>query len=157
VPPKLPPNWLVLSDGIGTYRAPVARFLGVERGSIDAQCRPQPDSTPQDAEATGRENLLDKLDILLAKAQHPRLILDHIAAKSHGRFLPDPDQPRDGQLLVEPAGLADGIKVILRELDRSPAKAAMPDHVLVAHVDAFCDNLRALTLDRVERRRKAAK
>jgi hypothetical protein len=71
-------NWLALSDGIGQYRASVARHLGVERGTVDAQCRPQPDSTPQDAEATGRENLLDKLDIVLAKAQHPEIIKHHL-------------------------------------------------------------------------------
>ncbi len=156
--PHLHDSWLVLDQAIGDDRVPLAELLHCSIDTLDLQCSPPPDFTPRDRKSRGRRNWLDEAYFTAKRCTNGMAAIHFLCKQLGGTFLPDANLPHpdEGRLLVEPAGLADGIKVILRELNRTPAKAAIPEPVLADLVAAFCRDLRALHLDRRNRRRKGA-
>ena len=151
----VPGSALALDDAVGPYRDALADLLGASRDTIDLWCLPPADFTAQGRQNRGRRNPLDEL---IAIARHcPKGIeaLKWLADQLGHRLVPKATTPHDGQLLVEPAGLAAAVDTLLAELSRR--KPRMADAQVAHLAETIADDLAALVADRLEARRKAAR
>ncbi len=151
----LPGSALALDDAIGQYRDALADLLGASRDTVDLWCLPPADFTTTGRSNRGRRNPLDELAAIARHCPNGLSALKWLADTLGYRLVPKAATPHDGQLLVEPAGIAAAVDTLLAELSRRKPRMAEPQ---VAHLaETIADDLASLVADRLERRRKATK